>query len=93
MAVAIVNSTYYATSGLFYYWTNAVNDSLAQFENNTVALYQLGCLADDDWSGEGDGGWDCFSACQNATKLWNSTYSGYTLHNCMVHSPAACLSC
>ncbi|KAF2165541.1 hypothetical protein M409DRAFT_55914 [Zasmidium cellare ATCC 36951] len=85
MAVAIVNSTLYASSGLFYDWTDAVNDSLYQFEKNTIALYQLGCLADDDWDGDGDGGWDCFSACQNATKLWNSTYSGYTLHNCMVY--------
>lgn len=79
MSVNIVNATFNADFAYFYDWTNAVNDStVLGATQNTIALYQLGCLADDDsWDGTGDGGWDCFSACQNATKLFNSTWSGY----------------
>lgn len=72
-------------SGLFYDWSDAVTDSLnTDFKNDTIVLYQLGCLNDEDWDFDGDGVQNCTAACQDPNRLWNQEYSGYTLHNCMV---------
>lgn len=79
MAVAISVETYNSVFPYFYDWTNAVQDAYVNgFKDNTIALYLYGCLADDDsWVEGTDGGWDCFTACQNGTKLFDSMWSGY----------------
>lgn len=79
MAVAILNMPFSQGTGVFYDWTNAVSDSY-KYDKNTVVLYQLGCLVDEQAENLS---WDCFSACQDPEKLWNSSFSAYTLHNCI----------
>jgi len=56
-------------------------DSAVSDANDYLVLYNTGCQMP-------DGGWNCTAACLDTDlgpyMVWNSTFSTYTLHNCMV---------